>query len=95
MHFTVLSAIALPQDIPTIAGSIPTGEVAAFMEREYFLKQLFSDKTMPLLKPDTTMIDAMRWEYLAELMVANLLAPYGENNEDITYIGPAEKLFSS
>lgn len=86
MHFTVLSALALPQDIPAAASSIPVGEVIGFIESKFLLAQLFRDKAISPLKPDTTMIDAMRWEYLAELMVANLLAPYGENNEDITYI---------
>lgn len=86
MHFTVLSALALPQDIPAAASSIPVGEVIGFIESKFLLAQLFRDKAKSQLKPDTTMIDAMRWEYLAELMVAKLLAPYNENNEDITYM---------
>ena len=86
MHFTVLSALALPQDIPAAASSIPVGEVIGFIESKFLLAQLFRDKAISPLKPDTTMIDAMRWEYLAELMVAKLLAPYNENNEDITYM---------
>ena len=86
MHFTVLSALALPQDIPAAASSIPVGEVIGFIESKFLLAQLFRDKAISPLKPDTTMIDAMRWEYLADLMVAKLLAPYNENNEDITYM---------
>ena len=86
MHCTVLSALALPQDIPAAASSIPVGEVIGFIESKFLLAQLFRDKATSPLKPDTTMIDAMRWEYLAELMVAKLLAPYNENNEDITYM---------
>lgn len=86
MHFTVLSALALPQDIPAAASSIPVGEVIGFIESKFLLAQLFRDKAISPIKPDTTMIDAMRWEYLAELMVAKLLAPYNENNEDITYM---------
>ena len=86
MHFTVLSSLALPQDIPAAASSIPVGEVIGFIESKFLLAQLFRDKAISPLKPDTTMIDAMRWEYLAELMVAKLLAPYNENNEDITYM---------
>jgi hypothetical protein len=86
MHFTVLSALALPQDIPAAASSIPVGEVIGFIESKFLLAQLFRDKAISPLKPDTTMFDAMRWEYLAELMVVKLLASYNENNEDITYM---------
>ena len=86
MHFTVLSALTLPQDIPATEMAIPVDDVVKFIGERLLLAQLSKEKPLMEPKVDTAMIADMRWECLAERMVAELLAPYNENNEDTTYI---------
>lgn len=86
MHFTVLSALPLPRDIAAAEIAIPVDDVVKFIGGRLFLEQLSKGKPLTEPKVDTAMIDDMRWECLAERMVAELLAPYNENNKDITYM---------
>lgn len=86
MHFTVLSAFPLPRDIPAAETAIPVDDVVKFIGGRFLLEQLSSKKPLTALKVDDTMIGNMRWECLVERMVADLLAPYNENNTDIAYM---------
>lgn len=82
MHFTVLSALRLPQDIPAAETAIPVDEVVGFIERNMVLEHLYRKEPMITPKVDAAMIGNNRWECLVERMVDNLLAPYNENTED-------------
>lgn len=86
MHFTVLSAFPLPQDISAASITIPVDDVVRFVEGRLLLGSLSWEKPAAMPKVDTTMTGAMRWECLVERMVADLLAPYDENNTDIAYM---------
>lgn len=86
MHFTVLSAFPLPQDISAASITIPVDDVVRFVEGRLLLGSLSWEKPAAMPKVDTTMIGAMRWECLVERMVVDLLAPYDENNTDIAYM---------
>lgn len=86
MHFTVLSALPLPQDISAASISMPEDDLVRFIGQRLLLESLSQEKLVAMPKVDTAMIDAIRWECLVEHMVAGLLAPYNENNTDIAYM---------
>lgn len=83
MHFTVLSAIPLPQDIPAAVSTIPTEYTASYTARKLILETLNKEK--PPAAPESLSSAAARqqWECLVEYMVSTLLAPYDENSTDI------------
>ena len=86
MHFTVLSALPLPQDISAASISMPEDDLVRFIGQRLLLESLSQEKPVAMPKVDTAMINAIRWECLVEHMVAGLLAPYNENNTDIAYM---------
>lgn len=86
MHFTVLSAMPLPQDIPAAKDGIPVEDVTDFIMRKLYLANLSSQKPMPVPELSPADIDQERWECLMEIMVGNLLAPYNQNTTDIAYM---------
>ena len=86
MHFTVLSALPLPQDISAASISMPEDDLVGFIGQRLLLESLSQEKPVAMPKVGTAMIDAIRWECLVEHMVAGLLAPYNENNTDIAYM---------
>lgn len=86
MHFTVLSALSLPQDTSAVSLSIPIDDVANFAARRFMLKSLSHNEPSAAPEVDATMIGIMRWECLVEHMVANLLVSQRENNTDIAHM---------
>lgn len=86
MHFTVLSAIPLPQDITAAMSAVPVDEVMNFMARKFSLMCLAEQEPMPALDLSPVSIDRERWECLVEGMVSGLLAPYNENSTDIAHM---------
>lgn len=86
MHFTVLSAIPLPQDIPTAVNEIPVDDVVVYVTEKLLLKSLSSGKPLTAQEVEATMIDLERWECFVEKLVDDLLAPYNVNNADIAYM---------
>ncbi len=86
MHFTVLSALPLPQDISAASISMPEDDLVRFIGQRLLLESLSQEKPVAMPKVDTAMFDAIRWECLVEHLVAGLLAPYNENNTDIAYM---------
>lgn len=86
MHFTVLSAIPLPQDIPTAVNEIPVDDVVVYATEKLLLKSLSSGKPLTAQEVEATMIDSERWECFVEKLVDDLLVPYDENNTDIAYM---------
>lgn len=86
MHFTVLSAIPLPQDIPAAICAVPVDDVVSFVEEKLLLKNLSNGKAMEIPEVDPSMVSEERWECFVENAVAGLLAPYDENNTDKDYM---------
>lgn len=86
MHFTVLSAVSLPQDIAAAMNAVPVDDVASYAAQKLLLKS-FGEKK-PLKTPQVTpaLISQERWECFAESLVADLLAPYNENTTNIAYM---------
>ena len=83
MHFTVLSALPLPQDTSTAMNAVTVDDVVSFVAGKLLLENLASQKPVKMPEVDSAMIDSSRWECLVECMVDSLLAPYNENNTDI------------
>lgn len=86
MHFMVLSALPLPQDISAAEIAIPTNDVIEFAKRKLLMNQFSYQNPTEVLQVDTAITDSVRWECLVERMVTDLLAPYDKNSTDITYI---------
>lgn len=86
MHFTVLSALPLPQDTSTAMNAVPVDDVVSFVAGKLLLENLASQKPVKMPEVDSAMIDSSRWECLVECMVDSLLAPYNENNTDIAHM---------
>lgn len=86
MHFTVLSALPLPQDTSTAMNAVTVDDVVSFVAGKLLLENLASQKPVKMPEVDSAMIDSSRWECLVECMVDSLLAPYNENNTDIAHM---------
>ena len=86
MHFTVLSALPLPQDISAAISAVPVDNVVSFVAEKLLLKSLSSGKMINTPEVDPSMASAERWECFVAGKVAGLLAPYDENNTDIAYM---------
>ena len=81
MHFTVLSALPLPQDTSTAMNAVTVDDVVSFVAGKLLLENLASQKPVKMPEVDSAMIDSSRWECLVECM-----APYNENNTDIAHM---------
>lgn len=79
MHFTVLTAVQLPQDIPAAVNAIPIADVANFASIKLLLRNLGEEKKLVLPEATPALIHAERWECLVDNYVACLLARYDEN----------------
>ena len=86
MHFTVLSALPLPQDTSTAMNAVTVDDVVSFVAGKLLLENLASQKPVKMPEVDSAMINSSRWECLVECMVDSLLAPYNENNTDIAHM---------
>ena len=86
MHFTVLTAIPLPQDIATAVNSVPLEDAASFAAKQLLLRSFGEKKAIapPEITPE--LIHMKRWECLVDNYVAGLLAPYDENTAAISFM---------
>lgn len=86
MHFTVLSAIPLPQDISAALSTVPAGNMDNFTARKLILGSPSGGSTPAAQKPPPSMTGLERWECFVEDMVSSLLAPYSEDAADIAHV---------
>ena len=86
MHFTVLSAVSLPQDIAAAVTAVPVDDVADYVARKLLLKSFGEKKPLEAPQVTPSLIRQERWECCAEGLVAGLLAPYNENTTNIAYL---------
>lgn len=86
MHFIVLTAIPLPQDIATAINTVPVEDAASFAAKKLLLRS-FGEKEA-IIPPEVTpeLIHMERWECLVDNYVADLLAPYDENATEISFL---------
>lgn len=86
MHFSVLTAILLPQDISAAINSVPLEDAASFAAKKFLLRNFGERK--PLTPPEITpaLIHMERWECLVDNYVADLLAPYNGNATEISFM---------
>ena len=62
MHFTVLSALPLPQDTSAAMHAVPVDDVVSFVAGKLLLENLASQKPVKMPEVDSAMIDSSRWE---------------------------------
>lgn len=86
MHYAVLSAIPLPQNISEAMDAVPVDDVVKFIMRKFFLTSVLNrrQESVPDLSPEG--INQERWECHTQRMIADLLAPYNENSTDIAHM---------
>lgn len=86
MHFTVLSAIQLPQDTAAAVNAVPLEDAANFAAKKLLLRSLGEGKALTPPEVTPALIRAERWECLVDNFVAGLLAPYNENTTEIAFM---------
>lgn len=86
MHFSVLSSLTLPKDIPGAIKNMAVDDVANFATRKLYLKSLSDKKIFTPSKVASELTDLERWECFVETLAAGLLEPYNENTTNIAYM---------
>ena len=79
MHFSVLSSLTLPKDIPGAIKNMAVDDVANFATRKLYLKSLSDKKIFTPSEVASELTDLERWECFVETLAAGLLEPYNEN----------------
>lgn len=86
MHFSVLCAVPMPQDVSAVINAVPVDVVTGYTNRKLFMKRLFEDKKLIHPKASSELIEMERWECYVEGLLEKLLAPYDENTTDCDFL---------